>query len=48
MVSELGGLPGKVKVSHHTADDLPGIRQRQPNTVNEVAVIDLAVLGALK
>jgi hypothetical protein len=47
VISELAGRPGELKVGHHTTDDLPGIGQRQPHTLDELGVVDLAVLGTL-
>src|SRR5947209_3684026 len=48
VIGELRSLAGEFKVGHHAADDLPGVRQRQPHTIDEVGVGDLAVRGALK
>jgi hypothetical protein len=48
VVSEFGDLPGELKVGHYSADDLPGVGQRQPHTIDEVGLVDLAVLGTLE
>lgn len=48
MIGELKGWFGQLKLGDHATDHLPGIRQRLPHTLDELGIINLALLCTLQ